>query len=161
MSKSFSLVLFSLLVFAFRTAQDYENYCNEQFNFCIKYPKSFKLKSKSDNGDGATFVSSDKKAKIRVYGRRAIEGMDQLDQELRDATIDIKVTYQVRKQNWFVFSGIDKGGNLIYQKTVKTNISDYYGGDEEIPVFQTLRLTYPLNQKEQYNAYCAVIAKSF
>jgi hypothetical protein len=160
MIKTLSLVLFSLLAFAFRTAEDYKNYCNEQYNFCIKYPKTFKFKSKADNGDGAIFISSDKKAEIRAYGSRVIEGLDDLDQEFNSSTEAIKVTYQLKKQNWFVFSGIDKKGILIYQKTIVTNVSDYYDGDKEMPVFQTIRFTYPQNQKDQYNAYCAVIAKS-
>ena len=158
MHKTIKLFLLLTTLFAFRTVEDDKNYCNERFHFCIKYPSSFKLKEEAANGDGAIFVSADKKAEIRAYGSLAIEGMDQLEHEFKQASGDVKVTYQAKKANWFVFSGTDKKGNLIYQKTAKKNID--YLGDKNTPVFQTIRLIYPPEQKDQYNACCTVIAKS-
>lgn len=144
--------------FAFKHGDDYQTYCNGKFGFCVKYPNSFQLQEKSESGDGASFISFDKKAQIWAYGRLAVEDLDKLDQEFAFASEKIKVTYQVKKATWFVVSGVDAKGNFIYQKTVKKNIAFY--GDEGTPAFQTLRLSYPPNQKQQYNTYCKLIARS-
>jgi len=158
MTKYFILIFISLICFAFKSGDDYQTYCNGKFNFCVKYPKSLQLQEKSENGDGAFFISADKKAQVWAYGRLAIENLDKLEQEFTFASENIKVTYQVKKATWFVFSGVDAKGNFIYQKTVKKNIEFY--GDKGTPVFQTVRLSYPPNQKKQYDDYCKLIAKS-
>lgn len=154
-----TLFFISIISLAFAKNDEYRTYCNDRFDFCIKYPTRFHLQEKSLNGDGAFFEAIDKKAEIWAYGSLAVEGLDQLEQEFNIASGKINVTYKVKKDNWFVLSGVDDKGNFIYQKTMKKNI-DYYG-DKGTPVFQTLRLSYPPNQKAQYETYCAVIAKSF
>lgn len=158
MNKCFILLFIASVCFAFKSNDDYQTYCNGKFSFCVSYPKRFQLQEESQSGDGAFFLSPDKKAEIRTYGRLAIEDLDKLEQEFAFAAKKIKVTYQVKKKTWFIFSGVDEKGNLVYQKTVKKNI--VFFGDKGTPVFQTLHLRYPASQKQQYDAYCKVIAKS-
>jgi hypothetical protein len=151
-------IFFLLLICGFNTKEDYDLYCNERFDFCIKYPKTFRLQETSENGDGAFFVSKDKRAEIWAYGRLAVEELDRLDQEFDVAASDIKLTYKLIKNTSFIFSGIDKDGEIVYQKTVRKTI-DFYG-DPGTYVFQTLRIKYPPGQKQVYDSYCTKISKS-
>lgn len=155
-------LLFSLACLAFShsipNTTDYLTYCNSRFDFCIKYPGSFQQQPESENQDGTTFLSKDKLAKIWAYGRLAIEDLDQLKQEYEIVTRDIKVNYKVMKNGCFIFSGIDKQGNIIYQKTCKKKID--YLGSPNTDAFHTLRISYPPAQGKQYQSYCQLISKS-
>lgn len=137
---------------------EYKKYCNERFGFCIQYPKDFVKQPESENGDGTTFISKDKKSTIWAYGRLAIEGLDEVKQEFEMATKDIKLTYKVIGTNWFVFSGTDTKGAILYQRTSKKKID--YLGTPDTYVFQTIRISYPADQNKQYEAYCKLIGKS-
>lgn len=152
-------LLTSFVFLAFQRSEGYQTYCNSKYDYCIRYPKTFQMQEKSENGDGAFFISDDKKAEIWAYGRLAVEDLNELEQEFGLATEKIRVTYQIKKATWFVFSGTDAKNNVIYQKTVKKNIEFF--GDKETPAFQTLRLSYPPDQKKKYDAYCKLIARSF
>lgn len=159
MYKSVFLLALIFTGAAFTPQDDYSSYCNARFSFCIKYPKAFQKGKEADNGDGAVFTSKDKKTEIRGYGSLAVEDFDKLEQRFKLATETLTVTYKTMKADWFVFSGTDGSGNIIYQKTVKKKI-DYFG-DAGTPVFQTLRISYPAEQQKNYGEYCRVIAKSF
>ena len=141
----------------YETAQ-YKNYCNARFDFCIGYPKDFLKQPDPENGDGTSFISNDKKSQIWAYGRLAVEDLDKIEQEFDISTKDIRLTYRVLKVDWFIFSGIDLKGNIIYQKTVKKNIT--YFGSAGTNVFQTLRIAYPTDQSKKHEPYCKVISKS-
>lgn len=159
MSRFVFLLFFLFTGAAFKPQEDYSSYCNARFSFCVKYPKSFQKGKEADNGDGAVFTSKDKKTEIRGYGSLAIEDFDKLEQRFRLATEKLTVTYKTMKGDWFVFSGTDGSGNIVYQKTAKKKID--YSGDAGTPVFQTLRIKYPADQQKNYEGYCKVIAKSF
>jgi hypothetical protein len=159
MKKYLLLFLFVIVCFAFQSNEEYITYCNDKYDYCIKYPTSFSMQEKSENGDGAFFISADKQAQVWAFGHLAIEDFDKLEQEYKITSDKIKVTYQVKRPTWFVFSGVDEKGNFIYQKTVKKTIEFY--GDKNTPVFQTLRIAYPPDQKKQYDRYCKIIAGSF
>jgi hypothetical protein len=70
----------------------------------------------------------------------------------------MQLTYKKITKDWFVFSGVDKAGRIVYRKTVKKKIN--YMGDAGAAVFQTLMITYPASQNKLYAPYCSVIAKS-
>lgn len=72
------------------------------------------------------FLSADKKAEIRAFGRLAIEDFDRLDQEFESATGQLKLIYKHITKDWFVVSGINEKGNIVYCKTRK-KIIDYMG----------------------------------
>lgn len=159
MPKHLFLLFFLFIGAAFKPQDDYATYCNGKFGFCIKYPKTFGKGEESGSGDGATFTSKDKKAEIRAWGNLAVEDLDKLEQQLAYATQNLNVTYKVVKDSWFVVSGTDSSGAVVYRKTVKKKID--YNGDKATPVFQTVRLSYPAAQQKNYEGYCKVIAKSF
>lgn len=152
-------IYFAITTFAVQSKEEYKEYCNSRFSFCINYPTEFSLMEESDSGDGASFKSVKNKAEISAYGRLSIEDLDKLEQEFKFATTNLKITYQVKKKSWFIFSGIDKEGKIVYQKTVKKAIN--FLGDENTDVFQTLRIAYPSDKKDVYGPYCKIISKSF
>ncbi len=81
------------------------------------------------------------------------------NRSLVSATDKVKIHYKVMKGSWFIFSGVDTAGNIIYQKTVKKAVN--YMGDPGTEVFQTVRISYPPSQQNEYKDYCGIIAKSF
>ncbi|MDF2193477.1 hypothetical protein [Paraflavitalea sp. CAU 1676] len=152
-------LLLIIISTSFSRVELYKDYCNPRFDFCIKYPSTFKNTQQSENNDGATFTSKDQRAQILAYGRLVVEDLDKLEQEFGFATDKIKIHYKVMKGSWFIFSGVDTAGNIIYQKTVKKAVN--YMGDPGTEVFQTVRISYPPSQQNEYKDYCGIIAKSF
>jgi hypothetical protein len=155
-NKNIFLIFFILISFSFKN--DYLIHCNARFNFCISYPADFIKLPESENGDGRIFISKDKKTEIRMYGSLAIEDFDKLEQEFTTQTSHTHLSYKMINGDWFIFSGTDAKGNIVYQKTVKKKID--YMGEKNTYVFQTLTISYPPNQSKKYNSYCKLIAKS-
>jgi hypothetical protein len=152
------LILASSLLSAF-TFQTETEYCNSRFSFCMQVPNGFIGQGEAENGDGQIFLSADKQTEIRAYGMLAIEDFDQIQDQFTMASKGVQVSYKVIKQDWFVLSGLDKDGKIVYRKTVKRKIA--YQGDEEpnTPVFQTWQITYPKSQQNTFGAYCGLISK--
>ena len=134
-------------------------YCNDRFSFCISYPDGFRKQlPEPENGDGARFLSKDKRAEISTFGSLATEPFDELQEELKTATEDIQVAYRVVRGNWFIISGFDKDRKVVYRKTVKKKIT--YFGTKDTEVFQTLEIRYPADQAKEYASYCGQVARS-
>lgn len=152
-----SLVFLTLILHITSYSQSAQ-YCNARFDFCIPYPGAFQKQPEPENQDGLIFLSADKHTEIRAFGRLAIEDLNELSQEFAIASSEIKVTYHKMEKNWFIFSGIDKDGKIVYRKTVKKTIN--YMGQGKQEVFQTLMITYPATEQSTYGPYCKQIAKS-
>lgn len=155
------LILLTLLLIltSFTKDEGLLTYCNARFAFCIEYPKSFNKLPPSENGDGLIFLSQDKQTEIRAFGSLAIENYDRLKQVFSLSANDIKLTYKMITEEWFVFSGITRDGKIIYQKTRRRKIK--YMGEPGTFVFQTLMITYPSSQRKIYEEYCLQVAGSF
>ena len=156
--RKFLFIPILILIFSFTSYKEFDTYCNSRFDFCIEYPNVFKSQISPTNGDGLIFISPDKNAEIRAFGRLAVEDLDKLGQEFEIASTDIKFTYRKIAKNWFIFSGINKQGKMVYQKTIKKKIT--YMGQAGTYVFQSLMITYPVVQKKFYESYCTKISKS-
>ena len=138
-----------------------QEYCNDRFSFCVQHPSAFIGDGESGNGDGQLFLSEDKQAEIRAYGELALEEVNEnLSDVYTSATRHLQVSYKVVKPEWFVISGLDEKGKIVYRKTVKKKIR-YMGGEkEDTSVYQTLMITYPKSKQSLYGSYCGVISKS-
>lgn len=135
-------------------------YCNSRFDFCIQYPADFIAQGEAANGDGQRFLSKDKQAEIAAYGMNVLEELnDHVNEEFKMQTKGINVSYQVIKPNSFIFSGLDKEGKIIYQKTVMKKVK-YEGEEEDTRLWQTLTITYPKSQQTKYASYCTIISRS-
>ena len=138
-----------------------KQYCNSRFQFCVDYPGNFKGQGESGSGDGQVFISSDKKAKITVYGMmRADEEVQSLDISFKEDVARLKVAYKLKKENYYILSGTNKKGNIVYLKTALKKIALLGEEEADTEVFQTVEIEYPASQQAQYASYCAYIAKS-
>lgn len=152
------LISFLMLTKSVNTAEAFEKYCNARFSFCLGYPISFVSQSPPENGDGEALLSRDGLAEIRAFGSLAVEDFNTLEQEFTVATSKTKLTYKRITKDWFVFSGIDQKGEIVYRKTVRKKIN--YMGKPATQVFQTLMIKYPASQQSVYTPYCLEISKS-
>jgi hypothetical protein len=157
---------FAALVLHFLTPGFAQNnlkeYCNDRFSFCIQYLDGFIGQGESENSDGQRFLSKDKQAEITSYGMLVLEGVnDDLNEQFKQASEGINVTYKVVKPEWFILSGTDSKGNIIYRKTTLKKISYLNEEKPETKVLQTLTITYRASQQKLYGSYCNVVAKGF
>lgn len=94
---------------------------------------------------------------IQAFGSLAIDNFDKLEQEFAMAPENIELAYKRFTKDWFVLSGVDKDGRIVYRKTIKKKID--YMGRPGTAVFQTWMITYPASQNKSYRPYCSSISK--
>jgi len=134
-------------------------YCNDRFEFCIEYPKSFEGQGESNNGDGQIFISQDNQSKITVYGQLCVDN-NNLDYYYNSVISDINVTYKTIKNNNYIYSGKNAKGEIVYGKIVKKTI-DNYQGEGSTDAILNFMIEYPESQINSYTSYCKTISKSF
>ena len=77
------------------------------------------------------------------------ESIEELFKECKSSYIGT-VSYAVQKDNWFVVSGTDEEGTILYRKTILTNDIEY-----------TVNLIYPKAKKQLYDEIVEKVTKSF
>lgn len=138
----------------------YQSYCNAAYEFCMSYPANLvNPQPESYIKDGREFTAKKGKAKITTWGNKALAYVlaeenpfntsKALKDEFAGAMEGKKVTYKVLKDNWFVVSGINKEGNIFYQKTIQKE-----------HIFINVLLTYPESEKATWNPQCSKVANS-
>jgi len=119
-------------------------YQNDKFGFTVRYPGHiFTKKTLPDAGDGILFQGRDG-LECRIYGswfsesvRESYRNVLRWEQEAGS-----RITYKVLKRDWFVISGIHKGGRtLFYQKT-------YFKKETSV----TMRFLYRVKDKVRYDS---------
>jgi len=129
-------------------SQEYVEYCNERYGFCVNYPSNLKKERPPDNGDGQRFKDGKGFLMIVSGTNNALD--DNLKTEMASQSKDFdKITYQTYKNNWFVLSGY-KGSNIVYLKT--------YVGRSSI---NHLYIQFPSSQKNEYDNIVTIISRSF
>lgn len=129
-------------------SQEYVEYCNERYGFCVNYPSNLKKERPPDNGDGQRF--NDGKGFLMIVSGINNGLDDNLKTEMASQSKYFdKITYQTYKDNWFVLSGY-KGSNILYLKT--------YVGRSSI---NHLYIQFPSSQKSEYDNVVTKISKSF
>lgn len=128
----------------------YGSYTNARYGFSVVYPTNLEKKSESENGDGRELNSSEG-FNMLVYGSNDASVLGKsIDEMYKEELKDHKdVTYNVKKNNWFVVSGYD-GDYIFYVKK--------YAGTGST---NTLFLKYPSNLRDKYYDIVTVISKSF
>ena len=126
----------------------YKSYCNARFDFCVDHPVAFGIGPAPTNNDGREFSDRDGFFMIASGMHNALE--NSLIDEMKSQEEDFdKITYRVKKKNWFVLSGY-KDDNILYLKT--------YIGKEYI---YHLYIRYPAKLKTKYNTLVSTISHSF
>jgi hypothetical protein len=144
LSALFSAGVFSVDAAQAQSRERWATYQNERFGYTLSYPSSvFTPQPPPANGDGQTFLSKDRRAKVVVYATvnderfspqnyrqtilREFGGYDQMD-------------YSPRGKTWFVLSGF-RGDTIYYQKVM------FSCGER---VITALSVTFPRAQKPFY-----------
>ena len=126
----------------------YKSYCNTRFGFCVDYPATFGMGPAPTNNDGREFSDQDGFFMIASGMHNALD--NSLIEEMKSQEEDFdKITYRVKKKNWFVLSGY-KDNDILYLKT--------YIGKEYI---YHLYIRYPTELKTEYNTLLSTISRSF
>ena len=131
-------------------AVSYETYINPRFGFSILYPTFLTPQPEPENGDGRTF-SNGKGEVISVFASYNVldDSIEELFKECKSSYIGT-VSYAVQKDNWFVVSGTDEEGTILYKKTILANDIEY-----------TVNLIYPKAKKQRYDEIVEKVTKSF
>ncbi len=149
----------TLACVAFKPADPPESeYCNDRFSFCIPYPSGFTPPEESDNADGAVMRSADGKVEVRAWGHYAApeDGTD-LAGLFETETSGVRVVTSERDSTGFTFTGLDSAsGKMVYERTVQHPASDHSASR----MVQTIWVSYPAAQAEDYTAYCSVAGRS-
>ena len=128
----------------------YDVYTNSRFGFSIMYPTFLSPQPEPENGDGRVF-SNGKDEEISVYALHNVldQSIEDLYQECQ-SSVDGTVTYADQKDNWFVVSGTNSEGKILYRKTILHDDVEY-----------TVSVTYPKDKKQQYDEIVKKVAESF
>jgi hypothetical protein len=145
-----SIRCFSATQLAAQVSPALADYHNSRYGFSIKYPASFTMEPPPENNDGSTFVSSDGKATLMVFGNFNVFD-ESLESAYKKACADSAkpAAYRTKGKNWFVISWKEKG-MILYKKT--------YVGKKALNTFQ---FSYPEAQKERYDRITTRIEGSF
>ena len=142
-------IIILVIILAVKTeAQNNLKYVNARYGFQVSYPSFLISAPIPANGDGIRMY--DKKGFVLVASGINNESEITFQSELNSQWESIgKVTYRIRRNNWFAISGV-KENKIIYIKS--------YIGTGSI---NHLYIEYPKDQKERYDKIVEAIAKSF
>lgn len=137
--------------------QDYNQYCNVRFGYCVDYPNFLNPQPESSNGDGRIFFNEKGDEVLRVFGRFNLDAEGETISLERQYKTDIEdnltkkniIIYKKLGKTFFVISGY-RNGKIFYQKTILKN-----------GAFAFAFLQYPTNDKEIYDKVSTEIFKSF
>lgn len=117
--------------------EHYNQYCNARFAYCVDVPDGVIASSiEPQNGDGKLFGVKDTDAVISIYGSLWPSVIDASSEELLQerqqttcAENQCRITYQVKKDNYYIASGyyLDDG-KIFYQVYRVKNGEEHYLG---------------------------------
>jgi hypothetical protein len=128
----------------------FQTYTNSRYGFRVDYPEAFIPQQPPENGDGLGFKSHDGKATLDVAGGNNDAGFT-LKEEFDSAIKDVQgqLGYHEIGGSWFVVTWTD-GSNVGY-------IKEFVGSGS----YDSLTITYPVEQRPQYDSVVTTIEKSF
>jgi len=134
------------------TEVKYVPYTNTRYGFTLYVPDFLKVTAEADNGDGRKYESADKSVILIASGAHIT-----VTEPTRDAyydyilqKLDYTPTFQTKKPNGFVFSGI-KDGKIIYDKCIVKS-----DGTEN-----SFHIEYPQERKEDFDEIITQMAATF
>ncbi|HEX8435680.1 hypothetical protein [Archangium sp.] len=128
--------LVSLLVLAAPAGEGWTTYSNERFGYSIGIPPGLAAQGESDNGDGQEWRDASGKVSLKVWSSLVVdldgepEGQTNLAWSRRTtlkrwSDKGVRVTYQPKGKGWWVLSGEDREGRVVYHKVVEKDGSLY------------------------------------
>jgi hypothetical protein len=142
-------MVFKLTCVSALLSPGFQTYTNNRYGFRVDYPLTFIPQSPPDNGDGLGFKSLDGKATLDVSG--ANNGGFTLKGEFDSAIKNVhgQLGYNKTGGSWFVVTWTD-GDNIGYTK-------EFVGPGSQ----NSFTITFPVEQKSQYDSVVTAIEKSF
>lgn len=138
-----------------REDDGWEIYSNARFQYQICYPSQLlKPQGEPDNGDGQKFLASDG-GELTVFGGYNDVLHWTIEYTLKTYSADLvgqkgKITYQVIKNDWAVFSGDDGERTEFYGKIFIRNNK-----------FYMFEITYKKEHKNKYSKIVEIISRCF
>jgi hypothetical protein len=124
-------------------------YFNPRFGVAALAPDGWRAGPEPENGDGRTFTSPDGAATLLIFGNYRNAPIEEDMSRLARGESGETVTYQKRGKKFVVVSGLS-GGMIFYRKSLLSCGN----------VWNNVSLTYPADQKQQYDALTSRIAGS-
>jgi hypothetical protein len=144
-------IVIALLILAstnYLPAEPWKAYVNEGFGFRLTYPESLKSSRQPGNGAGLNFTDG----AFSVTAQEHFLNGKKLEDFYRDAleSYGSDITYKVKKQSWFVVSGDQSNGYVVYKK--------FHVQDGNWAEFTA---TYPIGTGAKYDPVIERMAKEF
>jgi hypothetical protein len=127
----------------------YRTYTNNRYGFRIEYPLTFIPQPPPDNGDGQDLKSQDGKATLAVSGENdaGLTLKDAFERSIK--SVRGQLGYNKMGAGWFVVTWTD-GSSVGYTK-------EFVGSRSQ----NSFTITFPVQQKSQYDSIVTAIEKSF
>ena len=142
----------TLLAVPFAAAEEWKTYINKKFGYSIEYPARASSNSVLETEKGRLFeIPGEKYSQHVGVGSMGDKSLDEFYKITLDFYKDTKITYKVKRKDWFVVSGVNKEGEEYYYKLYRK------GGQK----YLSFHLRYPHAKNKTYDRYVERIAKSF
>lgn len=132
---------------------DHAEYRNARFDFNVRFPSRLLIaQGESDNGDGQVFRSADDQTKLITSGINKLDEdslQNEFEQEFQTPPSKRKIIYKTLKENWYVVSGLE-GKTVFYLK--RFLVDDH---------FVRLEITYPVDQRQQWDPVVSQLEQDF
>ena len=150
---SFSIVLISLALSQLALASDWKREVNGRWGFPLAYPASLIAEAPPTDGGGRRYHSVDNEVSLVALGshthpdlNETLENFWQKELAERGSTVN----YKLKKNNWYVVSGVNTNGYEFYHKVF------FY------PTYWVeFEITYPHAQHDRYDHWVDRIAQDF
>ncbi len=129
----------------------YARYENAPYRYSLAYPDTlFGPVQPIGDGRGMEFSTSDSTSRILVYADEE-SSQDDFEEQYQNALLqpDGQVTYRARESDWYIVSGT-AGERVFYEKSVLSE-----------GILRTLRVEYPVDWRDYFDAVTAVMSASF
>jgi hypothetical protein len=154
MKKLFSILLSLLSLSGAALASDWKNEVNNRWGFSLSYPGSLIPEPVPANGGGRRYHSADQEVSLVAFGSHThpdvfgetLNGFWKKELADRGDT----VTYKLKKEDFYVVSGVNQNGYEFYHKVF---CYPTYWVEFEI--------TYPHSKRQRYDAWVDRIAREF
>jgi hypothetical protein len=131
------------------TTPGFKTYANSRYGFQVDYPDSFVSRPSPENGDGLVLQSADGKGELIAAGGNSagLTLKEAFEQTIKD--VGGEPGYSKHGASWFVVTWT-KGETLGYTK-------EFVGTGSQ----NSITITYPVEQKTQYDSIITQIEMSF
>jgi hypothetical protein len=160
MMRIFLIFFFAIAFIPVYSQKKINSYGNQRFGYSFDYPADLLTRQpESENGDGAIFLNSKNKERLRCWGKwnQDTEG-NTIDLQQR-YNLDVKgfkedkasISYKKITASYYVISGKEPNGTVFYQKVIPKM---------EEGAFAYLLIRYPVSEAKTWDGQIKKITGS-